>query len=112
MTIETNSTGTGGAPQRPPLGVIRAVALAAIGLISLVGDEIEAAYERGVQRERQRAQPGGNTSGISRLALDEWEATLAKLNLPTKSDIDALSRQMSALEEEIDQITARRAAAK
>jgi hypothetical protein len=112
MTGETRSTTNEVASQRP-IGVVRAVALAAIGLIGLIGDEIEAAYERGVQHERQRAPADGKQStGISRLALDEWETTLTKLNLPTKSDIDALTQQMSTLEEQIDQIAAQRAATK
>jgi hypothetical protein len=107
MTAKVGSASNEAAPQRPAYGLLRAVALAGIGLIGLVGDEIQAACERSVQREKQRAQGGG---GVSRLVSDEWETTLAKLNLPTKSDIDALTRQMSALEEQIDQIAARRAA--
>jgi hypothetical protein len=109
MPLEVNSSSPEPAPQPAPLGLVRAMALAAIGLIGLVGDELEAAYERGVQRERQRASVGGKPStGMSRLALDEWETTLAKLNLPTKSDIDGLTRQMDALEKQIDEIAARR----
>jgi hypothetical protein len=110
MTIEIDPSAPQSASQQPPLGVVRAVALAVIGLIGLVGDEIETAYQRSVQREREHAPAGGHRSAsISRLALDEWETTLTKLNLPTKSDIDALTQQMSALEEQIDQIAAQRA---
>ncbi len=75
----------------------------------MLGDRLEAAYERSLQR--QRAAPGSRReSSVSRLALDEWATTLARLNLPTKSDLDTLSQQMTALEAQIDQIAAQRAA--
>ena len=88
--------------QQPAPGLVRTIALAGIGLISMLGDRLEAAYERSLQR--QGAAPGSRQkAGVSRLVLDEWETTLARLNLPTKSDLDALSQQMTALEEQIDQ---------
>ncbi len=109
MPVEVNAPATKTAPQPAPLGLVRAAALAAIGLISLIGDELEAAYERGVQRERQRgAVHPERGSGVSQRVLDEWAATLSKLNLPTKSEIDALSRQITALQNQVDQIAAQK----
>ena len=109
MTNQVNESTSQTAPRQPAPGLIRTIALAGIGLISMLGDRLEAAYERSLQR--QSAAPGSRqASGVSRLVFDEWEATLARLNLPTKSDLDALSQQMTALEEQIDQIAAQRAA--
>jgi hypothetical protein len=108
MTTETSSAANEVAPQRPA-GLLRAVVLAGIGLIGLLGDELQAAYERGAQQQRG-AQQRRQNAGVSRLVADEWEATLARLNLPTKSDIAQLTQQMTALEEQLDQIVAQRAA--
>jgi hypothetical protein len=109
MTNQINGSGSRAAPGQPAPGLVRTIALAGIGLISMLGDRLEEAYERSLQR--QGAAPGSRRSaGVSQLVLDEWESTLARLNLPTKSDIDALSRQMTTLEDQIDQIIAHRSA--
>lgn len=44
---------------------------------------------------------------ISKLVTDEWEADLARLNLPSRSEVEALNRQIAALEAEIDQLAQR-----
>lgn len=109
MTNQVNGSTSKSAPGQPAPGLVRTIALASIGLISILGDRLEEAYERSLQR--QGAAPGSRRSaGVSQLVFDEWESTLARLNLPTKSDIDALTRQMTTLEEQIDQIAAQRAA--
>ena len=96
------------APQQPAPGLVRAIALASIGLISMIGDRLEEAYERSLQR--QGAVPGSRPkSSVSQLVFDEWESALGRLNLPMKSDLDALSQQMTALEDQIDRIAAQRA---
>lgn len=113
MTTQVNGSTSETAPNRSSGGLLRTLVLAGIGLIGLLGDELQAASERGAQRAGQRKPAGGHRSaGVSQLVFDEWESTLARLNLPTKSDIDALTQQMAALEEQIDQIAARRAASK
>ena len=105
MTNQVNGSTNKTAPNQPTPGLVRTIALAGIGLISLLGDRLEAAYEGSLQR--RSAAPGSHRdAGISRLVFDEWATTLARLNLPTKSDIDALTRQMTALEEQIGQLTA------
>jgi hypothetical protein len=109
MTHRVNEATSQTVPNQPAPGLIRTVALAGIGLISMIGDRLEAAYERSL--ERQSAAPGNRrNSGVSQLVFDEWESMLAHLNLPTKSDLDALSQQMTTLEKHIDQIVAQRAA--
>jgi len=109
MTNQVNESTNQTAPRQPAPGLIQTIALASIGLISMIGDRLEEAYERSLQR--QSAAPGSRrNAGVSQLVLDEWESTLAHLNLPTKSDLDALSQQMTALEKHIDQIAAQRAA--
>jgi len=111
MTNQMNPSTRNTAPQQPAPGLVRTIALAGIGLISMIGDRLEEAYERSLQR--QGAASGSNQkAGVSRLVFDEWESALSRLNLPTKSDLDALSQQMTALEEQIDRIAAQRAASR
>ena len=99
------------APQQPAPGLVRAIALASIGLISMLGDRLEEAYERSLQRQGV-ASSRNQKAGVSQFVFDEWESALGRLNLPTKSDLDALSQQMTALEEQIDRIAAQRAASR
>jgi hypothetical protein len=97
------------APQQPAPGLVRSIALASIGLISMLGDRLEEAYERSLQR--QGAASGSHQkAGVSQFVFDEWESALSRLNLPTKSDLDALSQQMTALEEQIDRLATQRTA--
>jgi len=109
MTQQTNRTTRNSAPQQSAPGLVRSIALASIGLISMLGDRLEEAYARSLQR--QGATPGSQRgAGVSQRVFDEWESALGRLNLPTKSDLDALAQQMTALEEQIDRIAAQRAA--
>jgi hypothetical protein len=109
MTQQTNRAPRNSTPQQPAPGLVRSIALASIGLISMLGDRLEEAYERSLQRQHT-ASGSHQKTGVSQLVFDEWESALNRLNLPTKSDLDALSQQMTALEEQIDRITAQRAA--
>jgi ubiquinone biosynthesis protein UbiJ len=43
------------------------------------------------------------------LVTDEWEADLARLNLPWRSEVDTLNRQIAGLEAQLDQLIAARA---
>jgi hypothetical protein len=110
MTHQSNPSTRSTAPQPPAPGLVRTIALAGIGLISMLGDRLEEAYERSLQR--QGAASGSHNAGVSRLVFDEWETALARLNLPKKSDLGALLQQMTALEEQLDQIAAQRAASR
>jgi len=110
MTNQINGSTSRTAPRQPAPGLIRTIALASIGLISMLGDRLEEAYKRSLQRQNAAAGRSRQGAGLSQFVVDEWETALARLNLPTKSDIDALAQQMTALQEQIDQIAAHRAA--
>ena len=36
--------------------------------------------------------------------MDEWEADLARLNLPTRGEVEALQQQLADLEAQIDKL--------
>ena len=82
------------------LGIVRSTAVISLGLVALAGSIAASLYRR------LTAPPGSpaSTAKISQLVLDEWEADLARLNLPSRSEVDALNEQISALEEQIDQL--------
>jgi hypothetical protein len=113
------------APKRPPrrglLGITRDLALASIGIVGVLGDEAQALYRRSVERgggtvqrvreriphariQRKSARPAGKHRRHSKQAQDEWEAALARLNVPTAADVNALTRQIGELEAKIDQL--------
>jgi hypothetical protein len=52
------------------------------------------------------APTGSNTPApqISKLVMDEWEADLARLNLPSRSEVEAMQQQLANLEAQIDQL--------
>ena len=115
------------APARPPRrGLFRAVrnlALASIGITSVLVDEAGTLYRRSVERggstvqrvrarlprphqpqRRSAAKPADKCCGRSHQASDAYEAVMTRLNLPTEADLDALTRQIAALEAKIDQL--------
>ena len=120
----SNSSST--APARPPrrglFGTARDLALASIGIVGVLGDEAGALYRRSVERggstvqrvrarlphphrpHRRSARPAGRRHGRSHQVSDAYEAVMARLNLPTESDLDALTRQIAELEAKIDQL--------
>jgi hypothetical protein len=110
MTNQVNPSTHDTAPEQPAPGLVRTIALAGIGLISMLGDQLEEAYKRSLQRQNAALGSRRQGVGVSQFVADEWETALTRLNLPTKSDIDALTRQMTALEDQIDQFAAQRAA--
>jgi polyhydroxyalkanoate synthesis regulator phasin len=113
--------------KRPPcrglLGTTRDLALASIGIAGVLGDEAQALYRRSVERgggtvrkaqdrfkrvsnpRRWHVRPAGKRSRHSKPALEELEAVLARLNVPSAADIDALSQQIGELEAKINQLT-------
>jgi hypothetical protein len=83
------------------LGILRSAAVISLGLVALAGSIAASLYQR------MTAAPTGSPAAapkISQLVLDEWEADLARLNLPTKSEVEALQRQLAELEAQIDQL--------
>ena len=103
-----------------PIGSPRDFALAGIGLLSLLADEIPALLERSVQRgsavmeraqteaKHRRAARVKNVSAIS----PEVQSELVRRGLPTHADLARLMQQVTELEQQIDRIAAQRTASK
>lgn len=84
-----------------PPGIIRSTAVISLGLVALAGSIAASVCRRIV------AAPTGSAASapkVSRLVLDEWEAELSRLNLPTRSEVEAMQHQLAELEAQIDQI--------
>jgi len=109
-------------PRRGIFGIAHDLTLASIGIVGVLGDEAGALYRRSVERggstvqhvrarlphphrpHRRSARPAGKRHGRSHQASDAYEAVMARLNLPTEADLDALTRQIAELEAKIDQL--------
>lgn len=99
----------------------RTVLLASIGAVALAQDEIEELVnklvERGelaekdgrklakdlMERRKQRSQEARDEIGDE--LENRIEDVLHRLNVPTKRDIDSLSRKITALSQKVDQLT-------
>jgi hypothetical protein len=110
-------------PRRGLFGMAHDLALASIGIAGVLSDEAGALYRRSVERggstvqrvrarlprprrpQRRSARPAGKRWGRPHRASDAYEAALARLNLPTEADMDALARQVAELEAKIDQLS-------
>lgn len=90
--------------QNAPLGIMRSTAVISLGLVSLAGSVASLL----VQRLLKPAEAEATGAQVSKLVIDEWESDLARLNLPTRSDVEALNRQIAELDAQIDQIIATR----
>ena len=109
-------------PRRGIFGIAHDLTLASIGIVGVLGDEAGALYRRSVEHggstvqrvrarlphphrpHRRSARPAGKRHGRSHQASDAYEAVMARLNLPTEADLDALTRQIAELEAKIDQL--------
>jgi hypothetical protein len=87
-----------------PLGIIRSTAVISLGLVALAGS-IASVLVRRILNPPTQAEP--TRPQISKLVTDEWEADLARLNLPTRNEVDALNLQIAELEAQIDQLAHR-----
>jgi len=83
-----------------PLGIVRSAAVISLGVVALAGSIAGVL----VQRLLTPAKAGPARPQISQLVTDEWEADLARLNLPSRSDVDTLNRQIAGLEAQLDQL--------
>jgi hypothetical protein len=94
--------------QNAPLGIIRSTAVISLGMVALAGSIAASLFRR------MTAPAGSNTPAppISKLVLDEWEADLARLNLPTRTEVEALNQQIAELEAQIDQLLQAKSQAK
>ena len=92
-----------------PLGIVRTTAVISLGLVALAGNIAASLLRRIVA-----ASTGSDTSApkVSKLVLDEWEADLSRLNLPSRSEVEALQKQLAELEAQIDQLIQRQSPSK
>lgn len=99
----------------------RTVLLASIGAVALAQDEVEDFVDRLVERgelaekdgrklvkdlmesRKQKAQDARGEMGDE--LENRIEDVLHRLNVPTKRDIDALSRKITALSQKVDELT-------
>jgi hypothetical protein len=84
-----------------PLGIVRSVAVISLGVVALAGS-IAGVLVRRILTPPAKAEPA--TAQISKLVTDEWEADLARLNLPSRSEVDTLNLQIAELEAQLDQL--------
>ena len=83
-----------------PLGIIRSAAVISLGVVALAGS-IASVLVRRILTPAS-AEPAG--AQVSKLVIAEWESDLARLNLPSRSQVEALQHQLAELEAQIDQI--------
>ncbi len=90
-----------------PLGIIRSTAVISLGLVSLAGSVATVL----VRRLLTPAETEPADAQISQLVIDEWETDLARLNLPSRREVDAVQQHLVELEAQIDQLIAERSGA-
>jgi poly(hydroxyalkanoate) granule-associated protein len=101
----------------PLLESVRKVLLASVGAVAIAQDEIEELVDRLIERgeiaekegrtlvqdmmERRRSQAKHTEQEMDQ----RLEEMLHRINVPTKSDIDALSAKIAALTEKVEQLS-------
>ncbi len=82
------------------LGIVRSAAVISLGLVALAGSIAASLFRR------MTVPAGSNTPApqISKLVLDEWEADLARLNLPSRGEVQAMQQHLAELEAQIDEL--------
>jgi len=100
----------------PIFALARKVLLAGVGAVVLTQEEIEKVINRMVERGEIAEQDGkklfrevmDRRKKEAKKAEDEMdrriEEILARLNVPTKSDIEALSAKITALTKKVDEL--------
>jgi polyhydroxyalkanoate synthesis regulator phasin len=124
-TSSAASASTRASKRLSPRGLFRTardLAFASIGIAGVLGEEAQTLYERSVERggntvrrvreqlprrrpQRRSARPAGKRGRLSRQASDGFEAALARLNVATAADMDALAQQVAELGAKIDQLS-------
>jgi hypothetical protein len=84
-----------------PLGIVRSAAVISLGAVALAGSIASVLVQR-LMTPSTKAEPVAHQ--VSRLVIDEWEADLARLNLPARGELEMLNNQIAALEAQIDQL--------
>lgn len=99
---------------------VRSVLLASIGAVAMTKEEIEAIVNRLVEKgeiaekdarkviqdvlERRRKEAAKVESRLEKTLEERVEAVLSRLNIPTKSDLQALTRKVNELSRKIDEL--------
>ena len=114
-------------PEMPPvrrgglLGVVRDLTLASLGVVGVLIDDAQSLYQRSIQhgdhlvqhlesRARADRRPRVQNPHVARMVQDEWAAQFSRFGLPSKSDVEALTKQIGLLEEEVDRLSQNRTA--
>jgi poly(hydroxyalkanoate) granule-associated protein len=104
------------AERKPFLQTTRKVLLAAIGAMALAQEELEAFVNKLVERGEIAEHDGKKLVGEmmekrkkeTKRAEDEMDNRISdlmdRMNVPTKSDIDALSAKITALTKKVDEL--------
>ena len=100
------------------------IVYATIGLVSLIADSLPGLFERSTQRGNRLVQEARTQSRSRRAARrprpvrtaspqapDRWQSQIDRLGLPSRQDIEAVTRQVEELERQIDEIVAQQAEA-
>lgn len=102
--------------RNPIQDTLRKVLLAGIGAMALAQDEFEALVNRLVERGELAEKDGKKliremmekqkkeNRRVEEYVTKRVEETLSRLNMPTKGDIEALSKKISALSKKIDDL--------
>lgn len=121
VEVEKTAEQEGERPQKTVKETVRSVLLAGIGALALTKEEVEAVLDRLVERgelaEKDARQLAEELKERRKKDVQEWEERLTRaleprlqwvverLNLPTRDDVEALSKRISALERKIDRLT-------
>lgn len=120
-TASVSSEASKQSSRRGLIGAASNLALAGIGITGVLADEAGALYRRSVERGQdhvRRAQERFEQARAARRSArserrrhrhgkrgsEELEAVLARLNVPTTADLNALTQQISELEAKLDQL--------
>ncbi len=106
--------------ERAVVDTVRSVLLAGIGALALTKDELEAIVNRLVERgelaekdarsllqdliERRKKESEEWEDRITRALEPRLQRIIDRLNIPTRQDVEALSKRLSALERKIDRL--------
>lgn len=102
--------------RNPIQDTLRKVLLAGIGAVALAQDEFEALVNRLVERGELAEKDGKKliremmekqkkeNRRVEEYIIKRVEETLSRLNMPTKGDIEALNKKISALSKKIDDL--------
>ncbi len=105
----------------PMLEMARKVLLASIGAVALTQEEIEKFVNKLIDRgeiaekdgrklisdvmEKRRRKAEEATAEVEQTYEGRMEEVLARMNIPSKNDIDALSRKITTLTEKVDELS-------